>query len=80
MSTRVFIPRDSGALSVGAEKVARAIATEAAVRNLPVTIVRNGSVINGEGWEATPNLAEVVIHQQKMEISNQDGREKRTPR
>ena len=43
MSTRVFIPRDSGALSVGAEKVARAIATEAAVRNLPVTIVRNGS-------------------------------------
>ncbi len=41
--TRVFVPRDSGALSMGAEAVARAIATEAAVRNQPVTMVRNGS-------------------------------------
>ena len=41
--TRVFVPRDSGALSMGAEAVARAIATEAAVRNQAVTLVRNGS-------------------------------------
>ncbi|MDX2120174.1 MAG: NADH-quinone oxidoreductase subunit NuoF [Gemmatimonadota bacterium] len=41
--TRVFVPRDSGALSMGAEAVARAIAAEAAVRNQPVTLVRNGS-------------------------------------
>ena len=41
--TTVFVPRDSGALSVGAEEVARAIATEAAIRNVPVTLVRNGS-------------------------------------
>ncbi len=41
--TRVFVPRDSGALSMGAEAVARAIATEAAVRNQVVTLVRNGS-------------------------------------
>ncbi len=41
--TRVFVPRDSGALSVGAEAVARAIAAEAALRNLPVELVRNGS-------------------------------------
>ena len=40
---RVYVPRDSGALSMGAESVARAIATEAAVRNETVTIVRNGS-------------------------------------
>ena len=41
--TRVFVPRDSGALSMGAEAVARAIATEAAVRNQVVSLVRNGS-------------------------------------
>ena len=43
MSVRVFVPRDSSALSVGAEGVARAIAQEAAARTLDVTVVRNGS-------------------------------------
>jgi formate dehydrogenase iron-sulfur subunit len=41
--TRIFVPRDSGALSVGAEEVARAIAIESAARGVDVTIVRNGS-------------------------------------
>lgn len=40
---RVYVPRDSAALSVGAEAVARAIATEAAVRNLDIHLVRNSS-------------------------------------
>ena len=40
---RIFVPRDSGALSVGAEAVARAIALEAVARGAEVTIVRNGS-------------------------------------
>ena len=39
----IYVPRDAGALSLGAEDVARAIATEAAARNLDVKIVRNGS-------------------------------------
>jgi formate dehydrogenase iron-sulfur subunit len=43
MATRVFVPRDASALSVGAEDVARAVAREAAARNADVTIVRNGS-------------------------------------
>ena len=43
MSTRIFVPRDSAALSVGAEGVARAIASEASSRGLDVTLVRNGS-------------------------------------
>ena len=43
MSTIVYIPRDSSALSVGAEKVANAISQEAAKRGIAVTIVRNGS-------------------------------------
>jgi len=41
--TRVFVPRDSGALAVGAEQVARTIAREAEMRNVPVEIVRTGS-------------------------------------
>ena len=40
---RVYIPRDSGALSVGAEAVAIAVATEAVTRGQPVDVVRNGS-------------------------------------
>ena len=43
MSGRVFVPRDSGALSLGAEVVAQAIADTAARRGLDLTVVRNGS-------------------------------------
>ena len=43
MSIKVYVPIDSGALSLGAEKVARAIAAEAERRGLDITLVRNGS-------------------------------------
>jgi formate dehydrogenase iron-sulfur subunit len=43
MSVRVYVPRDSAALSVGAEGVARAIASEASSRGIDITLVRNGS-------------------------------------
>jgi len=38
-----YVPRDSAARSVGADEVATAIAHEAARRQLPVRVVRNGS-------------------------------------
>jgi len=41
--TRVFISRDSTALSLGAEQVANALAQQASSKNLSVEIVRNGS-------------------------------------
>jgi formate dehydrogenase iron-sulfur subunit len=41
--TTLYIPRDSGALSLGAERVAGAIRVEAARRNLSIDLVRNGS-------------------------------------
>jgi formate dehydrogenase iron-sulfur subunit len=41
--TRVFVPRDAAALSMGADSVARAIASEAEKRMTPVEIVRTGS-------------------------------------
>ena len=43
MSSLVYVPGDSGALSLGAEEVARAIAQEAARHNIDVNLVRNGS-------------------------------------
>ena len=43
MSTVVYVPQDSGALSLGAEKVARAVADEAARRKIDINLVRNGS-------------------------------------
>ncbi len=43
MSIKVFIPRDSSALSLGAEKTAKAIAAEAAKRGFDIELVRNGS-------------------------------------
>jgi formate dehydrogenase iron-sulfur subunit len=43
VSVRVYVPRDSSALSLGAGAVAGAIAAEAARRKMAVTVVRNGS-------------------------------------
>jgi formate dehydrogenase iron-sulfur subunit len=43
MSVTVYIPRDASALSLGAEAVAKAIASEAAKRDADVRVVRNGS-------------------------------------
>ncbi len=43
MSVTLYVPRDAAALSVGAERVAQAIATEASRRGLVVSIRRNGS-------------------------------------
>jgi len=43
MSITVYVPRDSAALAVGAERVARRIAEEAAARRADVRLVRNGS-------------------------------------
>jgi formate dehydrogenase iron-sulfur subunit len=43
VSVRVFVPRDSSSLSVGADAVASAITIEAARRGAQVNLVRNGS-------------------------------------
>ena len=43
MSATVFVPRDSAALSLGAEGVARSIASEGARRKVELKVVRNGS-------------------------------------
>lgn len=61
MTTKVYIPRDSSALSMGAEKVAIAIGQEAQKRGLDVTIIRNGS--RGLYWLET-----------MVEVATEDGR------
>jgi formate dehydrogenase iron-sulfur subunit len=43
MTTTVFVPRDSGALSMGAEAVSGAIRNEAKKRGLELQLIRNGS-------------------------------------
>ena len=43
MSVTIFVPRDSAAISVGADDVAAAIAAAAKARKADVRIVRNGS-------------------------------------
>jgi formate dehydrogenase iron-sulfur subunit len=43
MTLRVFIPRDAGAVAVGADAVAAALEAAARKSNLPLTIVRTGS-------------------------------------
>ena len=42
-AVKVYVPRDSAALAVGADRVAQAIEREAAARGAAVTIVRNSS-------------------------------------
>ncbi len=43
MSVTIYIPCDSGALALGAEKVARAVEREISARGIDAKIVRNGS-------------------------------------
>ncbi|MCC7003482.1 MAG: NADH-quinone oxidoreductase subunit NuoF [Gemmatimonadaceae bacterium] len=43
MKPIIYVPRDSGALSVGAESVEQAIAAEALVRGIEIELIRNGS-------------------------------------
>ncbi|SDH81069.1 NADH-quinone oxidoreductase subunit NuoF [Variovorax sp. OV700] len=56
MTVILYVPRDSAALAVGAERVARRIAAEARARHADVRIVRNGS--RGLFWLET--LVEVA--------------------
>jgi formate dehydrogenase iron-sulfur subunit len=42
-AVKVFVPRDAAALGVGAEGIARAIASEAAGRGVSIELIRNGS-------------------------------------
>jgi formate dehydrogenase iron-sulfur subunit len=48
VSATVYVPKDAGALSLGAGEVAAAIAAEAGRRKLGVNLVRNGS--RGAYW------------------------------
>ncbi|MFM2279787.1 MAG: NAD-dependent formate dehydrogenase subunit beta [Pseudomonadota bacterium] len=48
MTVKIYIPRDSAALALGAEKVAAAFQSVIDERNLDVEIVRNGS--RGMHW------------------------------
>ncbi len=43
MSVRIFVPRDSAALALGADEVAAAIADEAGRRGIAIDLVRNGT-------------------------------------
>jgi formate dehydrogenase iron-sulfur subunit len=43
VTVSIYIPRDSGALALGAEKVAKAIENEISARGIDAKIVRNGS-------------------------------------
>ncbi|HET9148563.1 MAG TPA: formate dehydrogenase, partial [Acetobacteraceae bacterium] len=40
---KIFVPNDAAAVAVGADRVAKAIASEARSRNIDITIIRNGS-------------------------------------
>ncbi|TAL44488.1 MAG: formate dehydrogenase, partial [Methylovulum sp.] len=43
MSTTIYVPCDSSAVSLGADRVAAAIADQARQRGIAVNLVRNGS-------------------------------------
>ena len=48
MTLTVYVPRDAGALSLGAGEVAHEIAREAKARGLELQLIRNGS--RGAYW------------------------------
>lgn len=60
--TKIYIPRDSSALAVGAEKVAKAVMVEAKSRGVNIELVRNGS--RGLYWLET--MVEVETEQGRV--------------
>ncbi|MBV8783568.1 MAG: NADH-quinone oxidoreductase subunit NuoF [Gammaproteobacteria bacterium] len=48
MSAAVYLPRDAGALSLGADEVGQALTAEARRRQIPLSLTRNGS--RGAYW------------------------------
>ena len=62
MSITVFVPCDSSAVSIGADRVAAAIAKEAEQRGIALNLVRNGS--RGLYWLET--LVEVATEQGRV--------------
>jgi len=69
--TTVYVPRDATALALGAEKVARAIAQQAAERGLDIDIVRNGS--RGMFWlEPLVEVAVEGVRQAYGPVSSED--------
>ena len=62
MTFTVYVPRDAGALSLGAQEVAHAITREAAARGLELRLIRNGS--RGAYW--LEPLVEVATAQGRM--------------
>ena len=43
MTVKIFVPRDSTAVALGANEVANAIVAEAKARGVAIQLVRNGS-------------------------------------
>jgi formate dehydrogenase iron-sulfur subunit len=62
VTVKIFVPRDSAALSVGADKVAQTFEQEIAARNLDAKVIRNGS--RGLHWLET--LVEVETPQGRV--------------
>jgi formate dehydrogenase iron-sulfur subunit len=65
-ATRVYVPRETSAISVGADEVAIAIAREAKRTGTPVELIRNGS------WGATwlEPLVEVQVDSKRIAYGN----------
>jgi formate dehydrogenase iron-sulfur subunit len=66
--TRVYVPRDSAALALGADALADAIAREAAQRGIAIELIRNGS--RGLLW--LEPLVEVVTPRGRIGYANVD--------
>src|SRR5579864_9680788 len=67
--TRIYVPRDSAALALGADALAGAIADEAARRGIEIELVRNGS--RGLLW--LEPLVEVATAEGRIGYANVEG-------
>jgi formate dehydrogenase iron-sulfur subunit len=69
--TRIYVPRDSAALALGADALADAIAREAAQRGIAIELIRNGS--RGLLW--LEPLVEVATPRGRVGYANVDATE-----
>ena len=66
MATRVYVPRETAAVSVGADEVAVAIARQAKEQGVAIELVRNGSW--GASW--LEPLVEVAVDDKRIAYGN----------
>ena len=70
-AVRVYVPRDSAALALGADELAAALVEQAALRGLTIELVRNGSrgmFCSNHCWRCKPRSGALLMARLRLRM------------